>query len=588
MTRGVRAGLVALLGVLLLAGCATVPVESAPQVVGTVGGEAGQAPQDPTPGREPDLLVRDFLGTSTSPADRHAAGRRYLTEAASAGWDDAASSTVLTNVDTLYDDRSAGAATILVRADRVGQLTASGVYSTDSGTFEARLTLVQVDGQWRVDGLPDGVLLERGDFLRAYERSPVYFVDPTSTTVVPDPRWLVSDPESLPSRLVDLLIAGPSPQLAGAVVTELGPDVRLRSNVTAAGGSGPATVGGAGGVRIDLSGLESLANPQRQLLAAQVVWTLDAARVPGPYVLLADGVPLDDDHPEGWSTASVASTDPAASPGADVGLHAVVGGSLVAVGDTGTTPVPGPLGTSGALQDVALSRDGQQVAAVARADGLRAGSGVQLLLGAFGGPASPVAEGTSMTRPTWSGDDRAAWVVVDGTTVLRAARETGTGQVTTSPVEASAVTGLGGPITSLRLSRDGTRAALVVGGRVEVAVVTRSETGAVALSSPVPVAPSLGTGVLSLDWTGPDTLAIAHADDESPVVTVGVEGAQLAAQASRNLSPPVRVVAASSTAQLVADARGVQRLNPSDESGDRVWRQVSGLAGATTLPVLTG
>ncbi|GAB2911818.1 MtrAB system accessory lipoprotein LpqB [Rhodococcus aerolatus] len=580
--------LVALLGVALLAGCATVPLESSPQVVGTVGDEAAtRTAQDPVPGREPDLLVRDFLGTSSSPADRHAAGRRYLTDAASARWDDAVSTSVLANVDILYDQRGTDTASILVRADRVGRLSPAGVFAVDAGTLEQRLALVKVGGQWRIDQLPDGVLLDRAEFLRSYQRQPVYFVDPGATTVVPDPRWLVSDPESLPSRLVDLLLAGPSPQLAPAVTTELSPGVRLRSNVTAANGSGSATVGGAGGVRVDLAGLEGRSAAQRQLLAAQIIWTLDAARVPGPYVLQADGAPLDDSHPDGWTTAAVAATDPAASPAADVGLHAVRSGALVTVTDTGTTPVAGPLGTSTSLLDAALSRDGQQVAAVTRAAGLRAGSGVQLLVGALGGPAVPVAEGASMTRPTWSSEDGSAWVVVDGKSVLRATRETGTGQVTTAPVDAAAVTAVGGPITSLRLSRDGTRAAVVVGGRVELAVVTRADSGAVTLSNPQPVTPA-ATVATAVDWSGPDSLVVAHSDDDSPVLTTGIEGAQVAALPSRNLSPPVRVVAASPTTQLVADTRGVQRLDPGDDTGTRVWRQVVGLAGPDAVPVLPG
>lgn len=572
----------------LLAGCATVPLESSPQVVGTVGDEAAtRTAQDPVPGREPDLLVRDFLGTGSSPADRHAAGRRYLTDAASAGWDDAASTSVLANVDILYDQRGTDTASILVRADRVGRLSPSGVFAPDSGTLEQRLALVKVDGQWRIDQLPEGVLLDRAEFLRSYQRQPVYFVDPAATTVVPDPRWLVADPESLPSRLVDLLLAGPSPQLAPAVTTELGSGVRLRSNVAAADGSGPASVGGAGGVRVDLAGLEDRSVAQRQLLAAQVVWTLDAARVPGPYVLQADGAPLDDSHPDGWTTAAVAATDPAASPAADVGLHAVRAGALVTVSDTGATPVAGQLGASTSLLDAALSRDGQQVAAVTRAEGLRTGAGVQLLLGGFGGPAGPVAEGGSMTRPTWSSADGSAWVVVDGRSVLRATRETGTGQVTTAPVDATALAALGGPITSLRLSRDGTRAAVVVGGRAELAVVTRAESGAVTLSDPQPVTP-VTTVVTAVDWSGPDSLVLAHSDDESPVLTTGIEGAQVVALPSRNLSPPVRVVAASPTTQLVADTRGVQRLNPGDDTGTRVWRQVVGLAGPDVVPVLPG
>lgn len=575
---------------LAVAGCAAVPTSSAPQVVGSVGvAPTTQTEQAPIAGRDPDLLVRDFIAASAAQRGQHRIARQYLTADGSKGWDDGAATTVLTNVDTLYDTRSAGSVTILLRADRVGTLSASGAYSVSQGSYEARMTLILVDGQWRISTLPAGVLLDRADFLSRYQRLPVYFLNPEASKVVPDPRWVAKDLDSLVTRLVELLIGGPTPDLAAGVVSELNSGVHLRSNVATASGGGTPAAGSSGGVSIDLSGVDKLDAAQRQLLAAQVVWTLDAAQVRGPYVLLVDGAPLDERHPLGWDTTDVASTDPASSAGNDVGLYGLTKGTLVTVTDSGVAGVAGPLGRASSLQSAAISADGAQVGVVSVAQDPQPGAAVTLLVGAIGGTATAAASGTTMSRPTWSSDDRAVWVAVDGTMVVRAVRDPSTGLVSSSAVDTGAMTALGGPITALRLSRDGVRAGLIIGGRLYVAVVTRQPSGGLALINPTLLAPSLTDTALSLDWSSADMLVVAVRADDSPVVTVGIDGAQVQAQPSRNLSPPVRFVSASPGGSLLAaDARGVLQLNVGDAPVDRYWREIVGLSGATSIAILPG
>lgn len=574
----------------VLGGCAAVPTDSTPHVVGSVGVQpTAQPEQAPSPGREPDLLVRDFITASSSQRGQHRVARQYLSPEGSKHWDDGASTTVVTNLDTLYDSRSADRVTILLRADRVGKLSAAGTYEVDQGNYEARMSLIRVEGQWRIDALPPGVVLERGDFLTRYQRLPVYFLNPDLSKVVSDPRWVARDSDSVAARLIELLLGGPSPQLAPGVVSELGRDVRLRSNVTTASGEGVPAAGGPGGVSIDFGGLDKLDASERQLLAAQVVWTLDSAQVRGPYVLLADGAPLDEKHLRGWDTTDVASTDPGSSPGADVGLHAIARGALVKVSDGGVTGVAGPLGRASSLQTAAISHDGQQVAAVSVAPDPKPAAVVQLLVGGLGADVAVAAGGNAMTRPSWSGDDRSVWVAIDGATVVRAVREPSTGQVSSSPVDVGSITALGGQIGALRLSRDGVRAGVVVGGRVYVAVVARSQNGGVALVSPRLVAPGLADTAVSLDWSSADTLVVAVRADDSPVVNAGVDGAQVQALPGRNLSPPVRFVAAApSSSLLVADSRGVLQLNVGDNPSERYWREIAGLSGDTNLPILPG
>ncbi|MEO6880030.1 MAG: MtrAB system accessory lipoprotein LpqB [Mycobacteriaceae bacterium] len=590
--RSALAGALAL--VLALSGCATVPTSSTPVAVDAVGANATRTTLPaPASGQDPDLLVCAWVTASAAPAERHAAARQYLTPSGSKSWDDSASTTILDNVDCIpsgTDSARPGRTTVLLRGDTEGTLSATGAFTPASAPtrYTTTLDLVQVKGEWRIDSPPDGVVMRRADFTSVYRRVPVYFLDPTLAAVVPDLRWVVGDQSSIAARLVDLLLAGPRPDLAPAVVTELPPRASLRRNVAKADDANTSGASAGRGVVVDFAALDRLDPDERSLLAAQVVWTLDGAGVIGPYFLLVDGAPLDDAHPGGWTSSDVVSTNPAAEPGAAVPLHALREGALVQVDQTGVKPVPGALGGYNSLVSAAISRDGSRVAAVAKeVDGNK----VALLLGKTGAAVVRAAEGRSMTRPTWSPDGTSVWVVQNGATVLRISQDARTGAVSTQKVDSTAVGAPPGVITSLRLSRDGVRAALVVGGVLELSEVVRSQSGALALSTPQPLAPALGAKATSVDFSAADTLVVSRSSVDRPVVTVTVDGSELRQLPDNNLTVPIRVVTASPGSTLVGDSRAVWQLTAGDATGQRTWRQVSGLGGSlgpTTVPVLPG
>ncbi|WP_407443263.1 MtrAB system accessory lipoprotein LpqB [Rhodococcus sp. (in: high G+C Gram-positive bacteria)] len=574
---------------LVVSGCATLPDSSSPQAIGTIDpAPATTEVSAPVPGREPDLLLRDFLQASTEPTNRHVAARQFLTPEMSGRWDDAASATIVDKVDVLVENRNSDRATYVVRANIVGYLEEGGVYRAAEGEFEAKFTLVRTDGEWRIDAMPDGVIMDRPRFLNTYQRRSLYFVEPTGETVVPDPRWITGSPEQTAAQLIGLLVEGPKASLEPAVRNLL-EDVTVVGAVTKADGRTGQVGVGLGGIRVDFQGIGAMSKVDRELLAAQVVWTLANADISGPYVLLADHQPLDERFPNGWTTADVASMNPLATSSATVGLHALLRGGLVGVAETGVTPVPGFFGSADNLESIALSRDGELVAAVAETGGVAPEPATQLVVGAYGDDvAEPAVDGNSITRPTWSPDDTSVWAVVNGMAVVRAVREPGTGRVTVVGVEASALRAVGGRITELRLSRDGVRAALIVDGRVYVATVVQTPNGEFSLTNPREIGFGLGGPALSLDWSTPDTVVVSRAASDMPVVQIAVDGSRMDALPSRNLTPPVIAVEASTTAEFVADARAVFQLNNRDPADDRYWREVPGLAGLTAIPVLPG
>ena len=179
-------------------------------------------------------------------------------------------------------------------------------------------------------------------------------------------------------------------------------------------------------------------------------------------MIKADGASLDERFADGWNTTDVAATDPGVAEGAAAGVHALIGGRIVAL--------DGPAFRPGARRLRPGHRPGLGRAVPQRSSG-RLGGGAtarapptwprQLWIGDLGGEAAEAADGHTLSRPTWSLDD-AVWVVADGNTVLRAIQETASGQPARLPVDSAGVSSrFPGVIAELQLSRDGTRAAMI-------------------------------------------------------------------------------------------------------------------------------
>ncbi|KMO84358.1 hypothetical protein BST22_21875 [Mycolicibacterium chubuense] len=586
MTRALAALFSAL--ILVLAGCAGVPSSSSPQAIGTVERPAPPSLPKPTAGMDPDVLLREFLKATADPANRHLAARQFLTESASSGWDDAGSALLIDNV-VFVETRTPDRVSVSMRADILGSLSDMGVFETGEGALPdpGPIELVKTPGGWRIDRLPNGVFLDWQQFQSTYKRSTLYFADPTGKTVVPDPRYVaVSEPDQLATELVSKLIVGPRPEMEKTVRNLLGAPLRLRGPVTRADGGKTGVGRGYGGARIDLENLSTTDPHSRQLLAAQLIWTLSRAGINGPYVINADGAALDDRFAEGWDTGDVAATDPGALDGAAAGLHALVGGSLVSLDGQRAPRVPGSFGSMPGQTAASLSRTGQEVASIVT---MRPGApdmASSLWVGPLGGNASQAMDGRNLTRPSWALDD-AIWVVVDGINVVRVIQDA-SGQPARIPVDATVVAAkFPGVITELQLSRDGTRAAMVIDRHVVLAGVEQAPGGGYALTYPRRLGYGLGDTVVSLGWRTGDDIVVSRTDPQHPVSYVNLDGVNSDGP-SRNLLMPVTTVAANPSAVYVADERGVLQLSGSGAEGDPGWAEVRPLMAAGALPVLPG
>ncbi len=565
--------LLAVLAVLLVTGCATVPETSDVRVLRSVpAGPQIAPPAGPAPGANPFRLVRDFIEATGSPANGHAAARAFLTRAAAEEWDDDASLTVIEDSpDTT--PQSVGSpdpdtSSVTVRAAQIGTLAANGSFTADARLTAMVLDLVREDGEWRISNPPAGVLVENTAFQQNYRNVNVWFLDPAGGTLVPDVRWVPLQPDdTLAGRALDALLGGPSAALADAVVSAFPPDVQPRSNVL---------VGGDGRTVIDLAGMAAAGEQERMLAAAQLVSTLSDLVRP-PFELLADGEPLVPGKPA-WKPADITAFTAASGPRPDVEGLVVSGGKLRQLDGT---PLPGAAG-SGDLQVLTAARsspEGGRLAMVAA----RQGGGPQLLVGNTGGELTPVAlDAASMTRPTWRPSGSEVWTVINGSTVAGVALSDTTPPMTYQ-VNAAELAELG-PITELRLSRDGVRVAAVVGGRLVMATVV-SESGEVSIRRPRVLRPGTLSSVVSVDWARSDLLMVASADPGPQVAEVSVDGVVYRALSTTNLTAPLTgVVAAPGREVIVSDTNGLWTYSQSQE----VWEPLLGGIGPGAVPLYPG
>ncbi|WP_067781647.1 GerMN domain-containing protein [Actinomyces vulturis] len=181
-----------------------------------------QTADGPADGASPEELVSAFLLACVAGfSDDFSTARQFLAGPALHSWTPesavyvyVASSTVDVTQDT---DGS-----VSVSAPAVGTVDHSGLLTLaeEPSDHEARFTLAtNPSGQWRIIALPDGVFLSSSTFTSTFVTQRLNFLTPTRTRLVPDIRWFPR--RKLATRLVNALLAGPSPWLAPGVVTAI-------------------------------------------------------------------------------------------------------------------------------------------------------------------------------------------------------------------------------------------------------------------------------------------------------------------------------------------------------------------------------
>ena len=447
---------------------------------------------------KPADVVGGFLQALVNDDENFAIAREFLTPTAAASWNAASGITTYDDSSLSFPSTTTVGATrvVHVNAEGIGRVDVRGDYAPAPAALHPTFTLALRLGEWRIDKLPSGVLLSAVDAQRVLKPFLVYYLSRARPgTLVPEQIVVRSDPPALATALTKALLTGPGEWLAPAVRSAIPSGTVLLGNVP---------VDPSGTADVNLGPAVRLANAEDlKALSAQSVWTLrqvtdiSAVRIESD----ASALPVPD-VPARQPMTSWQGYDPAASPSTaallyTVNHHVQVVGTLAA--DVRTV--------GGEATSAVLSPDGTQMAVV------RAGrSGLTLLVGSINGPLHASLTATSMTAPTFTATGDVMTVATIGGrrhlyVVLRGTHGT---DVVTADARL-----LAQPVRELRISRDGSRVAAVVGARGDRLLIGRvSGTG-----SSVSVAGLRDVGIGLTDIRG-----LSWVDGDDVAVTAGVSG----------------------------------------------------------------
>lgn len=499
-----------------LAGCASIPTSGPVRSGNDLPLERGDdgvpvIGQPPSPGASKSDIVDGFLASSADFRNDHAVARQYLTSTARQHWRPQDGTRIY---DKATRSTSPGAEdTVTFEAREIGGIAADGGYraAEPDGTVKSGFSLVRDGGEWRIDKLDNGLLLSSTEASDTYRPLSLYFLAPSGDTLVPDV-VLLPEQTGLTTKLVARLLRGPTSDLRGAVTTAFPEGTALQVN------SVPVSEGVAN-VELDAQALRGTDNRAREQMSAQLVWTLKQLAGIERVHVKAGGEDL---AVSGVAAEQPTSRWPLYNPDelpVAVSAFVALDGKIGRYVDGRFEALRGPAGApTPALRAPAVSLDQQRLATVSA-------DGTTLYVGTLSPDADlkPRLSGANsdFSAPSWD-RQKNLWVVdrADGRLLYLA-----DGADTAQEVQVPA---LPGDLRAVVVSRDGARAALVVGtgrtARLLVGAVARQETSDTTVD---------GGELLSvLDMTDPlpalrGVRDVAWADATHLAVLGSVEGASL-------------------------------------------------------------
>ncbi len=492
----------------------------------------------PREGMTPADTVQGFLDASASFDGDHAVARQYLTPQANEVWDSTEGVAVYEGVGSL----SGYGGTVTLTASQSGRISSIGRYEVAAAgsNLRADFALTRVDGEWRINRAPQGLILSAADVDRSFRSLSVYFFEPTFTTLVPDARMVPVLGPGQATTLVRYLIAGPSSWLLPAVRTGFPDGVDLTIDSV-------PVIAGVANVDLTMNARVS-EDTARRALSQQLVWTLRQLPDITAVNITAGGQPLvvpgiaSPQSRDSWP-----EVDPAALPQGSSGYIARVDSIGRLDGDE-VTPVRGAIdGGETSFVDIAVSRNSDTISGLDGQGDLWRGRLEE------GWPMIKILAGASLSNPVF---DRtgAVWVVDadSGLSVVGADAVLTQIPITDLPERTS--------VTMAVPSRDGTRVALVVrrGPRTSLLVgrvVRTSPSGQFAISLPIRVESRL-TDVVDVGWSGADSIAVLGSVEAGTLQVFDVDLARGSVASLGAPEAPVSIAAAPGLPMLVGAADG--------------------------------
>ncbi|MFM9634449.1 MULTISPECIES: LpqB family beta-propeller domain-containing protein [Streptomyces] len=520
----VRGTAYAVCGVVLLAGCASMPdsgdlrgVESTPRQETQVRVFA-LPPRDDAP---PAEIVQGFLEALTSDDPGYATARQYLTPSASQLWKPERSTTVLADGPATQADRPGGREdgddfTFRLTGTRVATIDAQQSYTPASGDYDqtVHLTRDKKSGHWRIDSLPEGVVMGKSDFQRNYMSLNKYYFASHTTSARSGQPMAVADPVYVRERvdpttqMVNSLLNGPTRWLRPVVRSSFPTGTALSKGVTALAPDDQNKL------TVPLNDKAArIGHGKCEEMAAQLLFTLQSLNPTVDEVeIRAGGNPVCSLVEERAGTVAERGAEDRPDYLYFIDArHRLV--RMTNAGDSASSePVPGTLGDgTKPLRSVAVARDEHSAAGVAL-DGKTLYVTSTVAGNSLGDPvlqSKGETEADRLTTPSWDGQGD-LWVAdrdpADPRLLLL---EKGAGE----PLEVL-TPGLDGRINTVRVAADGVRIALVVDrngkqslliGRIERD--TSGERPTVAVQELRSATPDLEQ-VTAMSWAGENRLVV--------------------------------------------------------------------------------
>ncbi|MCW1249422.1 LpqB family beta-propeller domain-containing protein [Acaricomes phytoseiuli] len=238
MSRWGRLAALLLAAILGLTACAAIPTGGSVGTSQATGGpnvsvpNANFNPQGPSQNDSPQAIIHGFISAAVGVADSFQTARKFLTPDVSNTWKGSDQTVVFRGEPRLSPPDSDG--TYRVEVDVKATVDADGVMTrAPAGTQETwQYSMNQINGQWRISELPQGILLEEGFFQSLFQSRNLYFYDPAFTVLVPDTRWFPSQRSptqgnAIATLIVKALLNGAAPYLRGAVTSAFPESVKL-------------------------------------------------------------------------------------------------------------------------------------------------------------------------------------------------------------------------------------------------------------------------------------------------------------------------------------------------------------------------
>lgn len=346
-----------LLIVSMLSACASIPTTSQLHILDEVQNSPGSdrvrvIARPPAQSMTPQELIDGYIAAQASAADNFAIARKYLSTKLALAWHPT-SVHIIDAPATQFVTLSAS--DTIVRTQELGVLAESSRLTwwnkpvTSSDVFAVEST----PAGYRLSRVPNKIYMSALDFARSYVSTPLYFLNSTYTSLVPDFVWLPND-DAVATSVTQLLLKGPDGYLKNALQTAIPSGAKIApSAVTVA--SGEATL------NLDARALK-VTDAQRTAMAAQITWTLTALSIVNSVRLTAANQAISTEKFV-YSRNDFAALSPdqlaISRP-----LFTVSGSRLV----RGAGAKPDDLGQLASAQVIALSRDGSQFAYVTSGD----------------------------------------------------------------------------------------------------------------------------------------------------------------------------------------------------------------------------